>query len=118
MSSSSGTNSNASYAPHPELLPTDDEDEARSNKLKECVENYTNVEAKHRVVFLLGVGLSVIDGFSIDSSQEDPFKGYKGKRISQLVRRITQSFSLKDHMQSFNRSKDCVILQRVEGLHL
>ena len=65
--------------PHPEPLPTDDEDEVQTNKLKECIENDTNVEAKHRVAFLLGVGSSVIDGFSIDSFQEELFKSYKGE---------------------------------------
>ena len=63
MSSSSSTNSNTSHAPQPEPLPTDNEDEMQTNKLKECIENDTNVEAKHRVALLLGVGSSVIDGF-------------------------------------------------------
>ena len=56
MSSSSSTNINASYVPHPEPLPTDDEDEVQTNKLKEYIENDTNVEAT-RFFRLLGYGL-------------------------------------------------------------
>ena len=92
MSSISSTNSNASHVHHPGPLPTDDEDKVQTNELKECIENDTDVEAKHRVAFLLGVGLSVIDSFSIDCFQEDPFKSYKGKKNKPT------------------RSKDCAIL--------
>ena len=65
---------------HPEPLSTDDEAEEEINHLKEYAENDEKIEAKHRVSFMLGVGLSVVLGFSMDLFQQEPFKSYKGKK--------------------------------------
>ena len=80
MSTSSTAIDYASNMQHPEPLSTDDEAEEEMNHLKEHAENDEKIESKHRVSFMLGVGLSVVLGFSMDSFQQEPCKSFKGKK--------------------------------------
>ena len=86
------SNSDIINVPHPEMHPSSDEEDNCSNQLKECAENDSNVEVKNRVALMLGVGLLAVDGFMMESYQEEPLKSNKSKK-SKPTRELLKKFA-------------------------
>ena len=59
---------------------TDTEDDDIANELKVHMENDLNVVPSSRSSYVMGIGISFMSNFGMDSLKKEPFASFKGKK--------------------------------------